>query len=142
MNPNSTISTSAEWPTRSRTGRGYDFPKVFKEVGFGKYHVTIKSLPLGTWPADKKMKEGQWMAAMYTYLPALSLPLLVNAAVGSILLSKRTAWAFSQEPWGWKWRRQRNCLSTVQRRSGNGLYMDTATSCEFPPTELHLAWKC
>jgi len=119
-----------------------DFPKIFKEAGFEEYHVTIKSLPMGTWPADKKMKElGQWIAAVYASLPARSLPPLINAGVGPVLVSKRTALAFSPESWGWNWRRQRSCLPTVHRRSRNGLYMHTSIS-EFLPHRLLLAWKC
>lgn len=44
----------------------HDFEKEFKEAGFEDYCATIKNLPLGTWPANKKMKElGQWMQLMY-----------------------------------------------------------------------------
>jgi hypothetical protein len=42
-----------------------DFGEHFSKAGFVDYNVTVKKLPLGSWPADKKMKElGKWMTLM------------------------------------------------------------------------------
>lgn len=64
-----------------------DFAKEFKDAGFDDFNVTIKNLPLGTWPADKKMKElGQWMTVMYVplrpSLPPFRVPRLLMCDQG------------------------------------------------------------
>jgi len=58
----------------------HDFEKEFKKVGFEDYSDTIKNLPLGTWPANKRMKElGQWMTVMVnTGFEAYGLGLLTR----------------------------------------------------------------
>ncbi|KAA8914987.1 TAM domain methyltransferase [Sphaerosporella brunnea] len=52
-----------------KTGRSLQldgkFAEHFAKAGFVDYDVTVKKMPLGAWPADKRMKElGKWMALM------------------------------------------------------------------------------
>lgn len=96
-----------------KTGRSlslnHDFEKEFKEAGFEDYRVTIKNLPLGTWPANRKMKElGQWMQLMVnTGFEAYGLGLLTRV-LGMDVEEARKLFA--------------DCAQEVQKRSVHGYY--------------------